>query len=790
MANRYWIGNSGLWHDTAHWSASSGGAGGESRPTSSDNAFFDANSFTLTGQVVTIVNLGSGYCLNMDWTGVLNSPGLDFLSSSGDLNIYGSLTLASNVSVFSPKYLYFTGAAAKSITTNGLTISPLAVYFSQGVITLQDDLTVSGLATIYLDGSAGATTLNTNGKTVKCAIFHTAVTSASTLTLGNSAINVTSFVLVTTNLTFNANTSTITITAIYNISGGFYGGGSTYNNVNIVANSTMAGSNTISSLTVSPGKTLTITQGTTQTVTTLTLDGNPDQIITLKSSVAGTAATISKVSGIVTAKWCSIKDSIVSGGATFNAYHSTNVSGNTGWNFIINYASLVSGYIPLYYADKNPDGTGGGQIDELNYIQSAFKETFSGNATATTFYMSFGSLTTGDNVIIVNNATLTSGGVTAGFGVNYASGYFTLTTAATSGIGSVEITTHKPVLEATCITNCTFCDTYGEGNDTNVFLSGNRSFPARVFWSYTSDPTYFPATSYADVGVKNDKMMGFLKTTNTLILLKYNSIHAFVGVPPNNAITEMYEGEGLIATDTAKIVDGIPTFLSQRGVVQLLSGNGGYRLELISEDVNGIPNIRNGIITETLANRELAFAWVFQNKYWLWLNGTIWVYQYNLKRQEQGKTVYPWIPWKAFTNTACFADKDNYLYFGDNYNLFKFDPTANSDNGTAIDAFWLGKKLYPSGRNIVNAYTDIYWNVSMISGIATSSVDFSLYVSGASSVKSTTYTPTSSYVDYSVRHPFAYRSNSIQYMIRENSVSGGFSFAGLDITTVPVRKLV
>jgi len=46
MADRFWIGNSGDWDSTAHWSTTSGGSGGAAAPTSSDDVFFDANSFT------------------------------------------------------------------------------------------------------------------------------------------------------------------------------------------------------------------------------------------------------------------------------------------------------------------------------------------------------------------------------------------------------------------------------------------------------------------------------------------------------------------------------------------------------------------------------------------------------------------------------------------------------------------------------------------------------------------------------------------------------------------------
>lgn len=48
MAARYWVGGNGAWDDTAHWSASSGGASGASVPTSADDVFFDNNSGSAT----------------------------------------------------------------------------------------------------------------------------------------------------------------------------------------------------------------------------------------------------------------------------------------------------------------------------------------------------------------------------------------------------------------------------------------------------------------------------------------------------------------------------------------------------------------------------------------------------------------------------------------------------------------------------------------------------------------------------------------------------------------------
>lgn len=62
-AQRFWVGGSGNWSDTTRWATSSGGAGGASVPTESDNVFFDANSngvgtaaFTVTLDVPSVVN--------------------------------------------------------------------------------------------------------------------------------------------------------------------------------------------------------------------------------------------------------------------------------------------------------------------------------------------------------------------------------------------------------------------------------------------------------------------------------------------------------------------------------------------------------------------------------------------------------------------------------------------------------------------------------------------------------------------------------------------------------------
>lgn len=361
-------------------------------------------------------------------------------------------------------------------------------------------------------------------------------------------------------------------------------------------------------------------------------------------------------------------------------------------------ATAVSGYIPTYYIDKSPDGSNGTLLDELNYIQSGFKETFCGNGTATTFYMSYGSLTTASMTVLVDNATMTLSAATSGFEVNYASGYVTLTTAASTGVGNVEITAWKEVLAASSINKCTVCETYGEGNDTFAFLAGNTSFPSRIFWTDVQDPSYFPATSYADVGVKNDKMVQFLHYAGSLLLLKNRSIHVLNSTPPNQSITELYTGEGCIAPDSARVVDGYPVFLSQRGVVFIDSINDasyyeGYRLPVLSEDVNGISGVSTGIQTQTTADKTASFAVDFDNKYFLFIGSYVYIYQYLFKRKSNTKMIYPWLKWSLYNQPTAVCEKDGSLYFGKSGNIYVFDETSISDDGNAIDAYYYTKKF-------------------------------------------------------------------------------------------------
>ena len=91
MASRFWVGGTGSWNasTTTNWSATSGGAGGASAPTSADTATFD----TLSNATLYTVTMVSGAtCSDLNIAGPLS--GNVTFSGNGTSNIFGNFTVA------------------------------------------------------------------------------------------------------------------------------------------------------------------------------------------------------------------------------------------------------------------------------------------------------------------------------------------------------------------------------------------------------------------------------------------------------------------------------------------------------------------------------------------------------------------------------------------------------------------------------------------------------------------------------------------------------------------------
>lgn len=199
MANRYWVGGTATWNATAgtKWALTSGGAGGQAVPTSSDDVFFDAASGAVTVTVGATSN-----CANIDFTGFTGT-----FAGSSALNIYSSMTLATGMTrTFTGAITFAATATGKTITLNGKTTASAITFDGVGGGWTVQDNWDNGSSNITLTNGA----LDTNGKTITLGAFSSSNSNTRTLTLGASTINCSSWTTSTiTNLTFNANTSTI-----------------------------------------------------------------------------------------------------------------------------------------------------------------------------------------------------------------------------------------------------------------------------------------------------------------------------------------------------------------------------------------------------------------------------------------------------------------------------------------------------------------------------------------------------------------------------------------------------
>jgi len=240
MADRYWVGGTNSWSaaNTGSWSDTSGGTGGFSVPTASDNVFFDVNSGD-SNTVITVTSGGGGRsCLNFTWdygfAGTMSGSG-----GAPTINVYGNMELSGN-GAFAPEafpVVIFRGnGITHTIISN--TQSFGRVFFfgdADSRFELLDDFQCydSSASTVVLD----AGTLQPYGA-VTVRKFSTSGSAAKVLNLGNVGWNITGGSEVvwdvrTGPLQLNKETADIYLSSNAGVNRTFYTGGYDYNRIAI-----------------------------------------------------------------------------------------------------------------------------------------------------------------------------------------------------------------------------------------------------------------------------------------------------------------------------------------------------------------------------------------------------------------------------------------------------------------------------------------------------------------------------------------------------------------------------
>lgn len=326
-ADRYWVGGGGTWDSssTANWSTSSGGSSGASAPTSSDNVFIDANSGAGTILVATAVTSAA-----LDFNGYTGTFNLQ--SGGGSVTASGNIRLASGMTYTGTGVLSQNGgtqftSAGKTITTS------YTVANTSATIVFQDAFSSS--STIVM--SASGAHLDTNGQSVTVSTI--SFISGTTMSLGASTVEVTGTGTVfNAGGTLNAGTSTLKVSNASASAKTVNPNGATFNNIWFTGSGSgtfaLNNNGTFNNFRVdTPPHTIQITAGRNITFSTFTVSGTSGNLMTFQSSSAGSAFTFTASTGNVVCTYCSLKDSTATGGASFYAPNSTNVSGNTGWTF-------------------------------------------------------------------------------------------------------------------------------------------------------------------------------------------------------------------------------------------------------------------------------------------------------------------------------------------------------------------------------------------------------------------------------------------------------------------------
>lgn len=361
MADRYWVGGAGNWTtaNTANWSASSGGAGGASVPTSSDNAFFDANSGT--GNVLIASTTVS--CANLTFTGFAGT----ILGSSGfTIAVFGNFTAGSamtwahtgSVEMRATSGSYTIDCAGKTLSCS-LIIGPSSA--STATWTLSSALLLSGSAATLLLRSG---TFDSSGFNITANTFSITGSFTKTVNLNSSLVTLAGAGGFSTaggsGLTLSAGTSTIALSSLsasvnasgftlYNISFTNTSVGSTTQTLSFVScnDFSITGPSSSGFKTFNLQNNLTINGGLKTTGTA----GNAR--ILLVSSVSGTAQTIT-INGSSSLTDIDFRDITVNGtsapvsgtrigdlkgdagnsGITFSTPKTVywNLSGTQGWN--------------------------------------------------------------------------------------------------------------------------------------------------------------------------------------------------------------------------------------------------------------------------------------------------------------------------------------------------------------------------------------------------------------------------------------------------------------------------
>jgi len=347
----YWVNDGGSWFDTAHWSLSSGGKGGECIPTYKDDVYFDNSSFSNATDTAKAFYT-SIECHNLIWRWTPVHPTMNL----SNMNIYGSMSLGDTLNVVPPGVKMYAIDTGNFIRTSSHMIDSLHLITNGGWY-LMDTLHVNGI--FKQDNGIFRSMRNT----IYATDYITKAKTNRILDIRNSELFLKDYMyLESDSLNFLANGSTINFkekvlnprlliyghqslyfnNVLFSVSSNNHAliNNTTpvkqyYNKASVFCDATILGENVFDSLIFQAGHTYKLEEGITQYVKDYWLvRGNNCYALNLQSTKKNNQAYVTKKQGNVSGDFINMRDIHANGGAQFYAGNfSTDISNNSGWSF-------------------------------------------------------------------------------------------------------------------------------------------------------------------------------------------------------------------------------------------------------------------------------------------------------------------------------------------------------------------------------------------------------------------------------------------------------------------------
>ena len=359
-------------------------------------------------------------------------------------------------------------------------------------------------------------------------------------------------------------------------------------------------------------------------------------------------------------------------------------------------------------------------VDDYNRLQPGFKNSFNGDGSSKAYQLT-------DMNLDVTAVTATVGGVAktenTDFTVNRTTGVVTFTTAPATGQDNVIIIAYKTHSDwISSIISCTRAISFTGANGNRIFFGANGT--SYYYYSDATRPEYFPLNQYNLINSNDGEITGFGLQNDTLVVFKTSSIYGITYSYSTTTAVASYpclninSNIGCDCPGTICLIDNKLTWVtSSLGVFTLVnqlntSGSATiYRnVNPIGRNINGNSRL-SGLLQE--ANLTDAVAVDFGGKYWISVNGHVYLWDYrltpyqNLADTDKAQLQLSWWLFDGLPVT-CFVQDGTNLYFGDSNGYVQHFENSFADNGAAIPAHWKMKVNHLNEPNILKTVKKIW----------------------------------------------------------------------------------